>query len=1361
MYSIINNQPDNSVKNLGKLNNALLLAFIMLFINTFSIFSAEKADFKVIESSEKYIILEYTAPKAEFKDITGEEGQKYSIPIIPGTYPEVLPERKPMKLIATASIAVPGPNQFKLEYRKISSVITYNNLIAPVPVLFEENGLPVEKFTHSEADYQVQNDEFVLVKYVGIAGDRHVAHVQVNAAVWDGNNKKIQQPEKILVRISFSDNTNSSEIGRKFPLNEFVKRGILNYNQTPNFAIKRNFQNQVNLKYSQKNYIQQNPNNWVKIEVTESGIYKIDASQLSALGITIPQNEISTIQIFGNGGKMLSETVTDAPTNMAKEQEILVNTKQDGNLESIVFYGAPTKGFDLVEKNIRRYNNVYTASNYYTLTWGNAQGKRAYSEEISQTASKAPDSYYHRIFFEEEINNPYTKACGRSWFGRSIFTSPFVDLLHNLDRSKPILYRFSLAHRSNSLGVFKIFQNNNEIGKLSLRGISLSNYQHSYRDFLDLEVPSSQIPSDNRSMLKFAYSNSESPTASTGYLDYYEIHYPRSFYAIENELEFIADTTLKGLTEFTINGFSGDVIGFDISEISNPKLLFNHSKTGSIFVIKKDLNNYSLSKFYISGKLKSPKLSKISNSNILADDGSDVVLITDQSLINSANKYKEYRESVKNVKVKVVTTSSIYNEINGGTPDITAIRDYLSYVYANWAKSLKHIVIWGDGHFDYKGIQYKDINPFPAYESPDEYEHYFDERDRAYSTDDFFACVNGNDPLPDASFGRVTINTDTEGLAIVNKIKHYENNSSEDDWRLRIFLAADDGVGEYYDGDDHVEYSELLFKLHIPEKMISDRLYLVEYPAENVPGGKRKPLASEAMVSTLNTTGAVLWNYIGHGNPRVLAHEQWFNRDVHVAQLNNLNKLPFFTAATCDFGRFDDPEVKSGAEELFLSTTGGVIGVLSATRVVYGSQNASFNNLFFDIIFEHTEEGNILSLGEMIAQLKMTYSRLNDQKFFLLGDPLMNLNIPTYRTVIEKINQIPINDSTETILLEGLSKVEVEGYIYDTKSNKIDNSFNGTAYIMMFDGDIAKVAYDNVEYTDKFEFQKMGGALNRVMTKITDGKFKTSFVIPKDVSFSDSAGRLYAYSISDPDLSGKKKFGIGATRKFRVFGVSTTGIIDTKSPEISIFLDSRKFKDGDVVSGNPLLIVDLFDENGINMTGLGVGHLVEAWIDDNPNSINLTNELKTSFEKPNYSLIEKILYGIKPGNHKLKLRAWDVFNNYNIDSVFFTTLPSNSGKVNLAMCVPNPFYDDGTQVQFTHTIEPPVDYRINIFNALGSKVRMLEGKLTSYSIGEIPWDAKDDNGNFVSPGTYYIRIELENSLGSYANSSNLIGVFLK
>jgi len=108
---------------------------------------------------------------------------------------------------------------------------------------------------------------------------------------------------------------------------------------------------------------------------------KIDAGLLSSLGINLSKDEIPTIKIYGNGGKDISEQVSDAQQNLMKEQDIIVRTKQDGTLDAIIFYGASTKGFEVRFDEIHRYINHYSYNNYYMLTWGGDPGKRAVAQE--------------------------------------------------------------------------------------------------------------------------------------------------------------------------------------------------------------------------------------------------------------------------------------------------------------------------------------------------------------------------------------------------------------------------------------------------------------------------------------------------------------------------------------------------------------------------------------------------------------------------------------------------------------------------------------------------------------------------------------------------------------------------------------------------------------------------------------------------------------------------------------------------------------------------------------------------------------------------------------------------------------------
>src|SRR5690606_1292628 len=130
---------------------------------------------------------------------------------------------------------------------------------------------------------------------------------------------------------------------------------------------------------------------------------------------------------------------------------------------------------------------------------------------------------------------------------------------------------------------------------------------------------------------------------------------------------------------------------------------------------------------------------------------------------------------------------------------------------------------------------------------------------------------------------------------------------------------------------------------------------------------------------------------------------------------------------------------------------------------------------------------------------------------------------------------------------------------------------------------------------------------------------------------------------------------------------------DTVPPEISIYLDGRSFESGDMVTTNPLLLVDLFDESGINTTGLGIGHRIEAWIDDSPMAIDLTDKFTSSLSDSRRGTVEDILYGLTPGTHKIKIRAWDVFNNFSVEEVSFVIPEKSGGLVSDITNSPNPF----------------------------------------------------------------------------------------
>lgn len=268
--------------------------------------------------------------------------------------------------------------------------------------------------------------------------------------------------------------------------------------------------------------------------------------------------------------------------------------------------------------------------------------------------------------------------------------------------------------------------------------------------------------------------------------------------------------------------------------------------------------------------------------------------------------------------------------------------------------------------------------------------------------------------------------------------------------------------------------------------------------------------------------------------------------------------------------------------------------------------------------------------------------------------------------------------------------------------------------------------------------------MNRSSYVVENGTFTANFIIPKDISFSPNRGRLFVYAYSNDG-----QFAKGSYHNLKIEGYDATNIEDRDGPKIDIYLDSRNFIAGDIVTSKPKLIVDLFDESGINTTGLGIGHKIEAWIDNAPISIDLTDRFITSLIDSRGGSIETFLFGLEPGRHTVRVRAWDVFNNFSVAETYFFISPDGDGSLaSIKYNYPNPFSDD-TKVVLNHNMSPPFEVQLKVFSTEGVLVRDIKTSVNTYHTSEIRWDGKDNIGNAVSQGVYIIQIEIPTESGGW------------
>jgi hypothetical protein len=86
--------------------------------------------------------------------------------------------------------------------------------------------------------------------------------------------------------------------------------------------------------------------------------------------------------------------------------------------------------------------------------------------------------------------------------------------------------------------------------------------------------------------------------------------------------------------------------------------------------------------------------------------------------------------------VEVVTPGQIYNEFSSGRQDVTALRDFIRFLYRQ-GDALRYVLLLGDASYDYKDRLAGNTNLVPTYESYQSLHPIF-----SFSSDDYFGFMD-------------------------------------------------------------------------------------------------------------------------------------------------------------------------------------------------------------------------------------------------------------------------------------------------------------------------------------------------------------------------------------------------------------------------------------------------------------------------------------------------------------------------------------------------------------------------------------------------------------------------------------------
>lgn len=1073
---------------------------------------------------------------------------------------------------------------------------------------------------------------------------------------------------------------------------------------------------------------------WYRFTIDTDGMYRIEASALQDAGIPVSEIDPQTIRIFSLGGRMLPEDISKSRPDDLVEIAIYVQGEENGSFNAgdyINFYGvgATSWEYDANERIYKHRHNYYSGENIYFLTYGGSQGKRMQSAPSLNESNPIRPNYFvsRKVHRNPRFN---LLGSGKEWMGETftagtvtVFTNMLYGFTHTVN--VPVVYRVQVAARAPTRTYFNIEDQNTNLGTIPVNGVNLGTIIGNYaaRGQTTTFSRSGSLP-ENRSALRFEY---QAGSQSEGFLEWFEIHYPRRFEAHDDYLKFTApDTT--GVVEFTVQGFtSSQITAYDVTDHANVSRITNIPGNGGASVrFQRPQQSGQPSRYTAvapGGFLAVDDLQPMENSNVRGiATGAEFIIVSSPDLMSQAQRLKQHRESFtpNQLSTIVVDVKHIYNEFSGGLIDPTAIRDFLYHAYTSWEVTPRYVLLFGAGSFDYLSILAQRHEYIPTWQTQESFSQI-----NTYTSDDFFVQFSPGSRRPSLITGRLNAINEDDARVMVDKIIDYETNADSGPWRNLISYVADDGLttrgGD--DGNIHTWQSEQLAQNFTPPAFERDKIYMIEYPAENTASGRRMPDVNRAIIDRFNQ-GALILNWTGHGNPRVWAYEWIFVKDTTIPQLRNRNRLTFVTAATCDFSRFDDPREQSGGELLVSSEQGGAIGLLSSSRIVWSSDNARFNNLYYTNLLTPLSNDTYPRVGDALFATKQTYHGVNDIKFVLLGDPTVRLHIPTHEATVATINDEPVVDTVE---LQALQKVTVDGTIRRPDGSSKDD-FNGRMFVSVYDSDKTV----SIQRWGGWSFTVPGNVIFRGESSVTQGRYSSTFVVPKDISHEGDAGRIALY------FWGNGLDGRGFSRDIMLGGIDTTATPDTEGPDITLYLEDRNFRSGDLVSERPLLLVDLFDESGINISGGGVGHRIEAWLNDGQN-IDLTDYYTGAIDSYQEGSIEYQMDELDPGPHHLRMRAWDVYNNSSTAEVFFDVASSERLTVQNVYNYPNPFQRE-TVFTFQHNQTVPIDVEVKVYTVAGRLIAQLREYSVTDRFVRIPWTGLDDDGDRLANGVYFYKV---------------------
>ncbi len=1103
-----------------------------------------------------------------------------------------------------------------------------------------------------------------------------------------------------------------------------------------------------------------------KIAVTADGMYKIDFNYIkNTLKVDPASFNFNTLAIYGNGGGMVPDLNSVArPDDVLENPTQIVDNNGNNKMDDgdyLLFYGqmADSWKFNESAKTFTHEKNLYTDKNFYFLTTDAGTGKRVTVVSTSTPANVTINEFDEHAYRESDEFN--LLASGKRWLGDKMTgftpTKSFSFNFPNTNTSVPVKVISRIASSTSYGSNTTVALNNATVITHNDGGISSTLYAPAARVY---NATANYTTNSDNITVNYTFNVSADPSGTAAsYIDWFELHLKRGLSMSGDVMTFRSGASVgtDNVANFVLNNASGATRVWNVTNVGNIQEMQGTLNGSQLTFTTPTPQLKEFIAFNAGAGFGAPEfIGKIENQNLHALAQPDMLIITADAFVAPSQELAQFHRTTDNLSVDVVKISQIYNEFGSGKPDISAIRDFVKMFYDRAGNDTAHmpryLLLMGDGTYDPKDRVADNNNFISTYQSIES-----DSPTESYTSDDFFGLLDANEggditgggQLLDIGIGRLTAGSESDAWDMVNKIKNYKRPvpdptcvqiNSNGSWRNIITFIADDEDSNIHEGSSD-GLADLTRTQH-PE-FNYEKIYMDAYKQTATPAGDRYPDVNTAILNRINS-GCLIMNWVGHGGETNWAHERIFNM-ADIIPLANKEKLPMFVTATCDFSRFDLPDRTAG-EWLVVNGKGGGIASLTTVRLVYSSGNAVLNDAAFKYLFD-PYEGRYPRLGEIIQLTKNATvgQGSNTRKFTLLGDPALTLNYPQYDVATTAVNNNPVL-SGDT--LKALQEVTIKGEVRDDNGNKM-TSFNGVVYPTVYDKISTLKTLKNDPGSAVVPFSMYKNILFKGKASVTNGDFSFSFIVPKDIDYQYGKGRISYYADN-----GNYTDANGYTNDVVIGGSADSFRLDNAGPKMDIYMNDEKFVYGGTTNPEPMLLIKLLDESGINTVGNGIGHDLTAILDDNTqNKVVLNNYYESELDNYKRGTVKYPYSKLAEGRHTLKAKAWDIHNNSSEDITEFIVASDAKLALSHVYNYPNPFTTH-TEFMFEHNrCCDDLDISVQIFTISGKLVKSIVQQVHSvgYRVDDIKWDGLDDYGDVIGKGVYVYKLAVRDAEGNSAH----------